>query len=124
MAPPLGYTSIPLAGALLLQASPSFPICSPPPAQVSLIIDEIKNYEGFQETAKVGGRHQACDRPVALSTGPFGDSRKSTLFHNDNLGFHSVTTLMVTSIRTRLVRSVHDGLGDFAIQTGQVDISA
>jgi hypothetical protein len=62
------------------------------------IIDKIKNYEGFQETAEVGGRHQACDRPVALSTGPFSDSRKSTQFHNDNLGRHSVTTLMVTSM--------------------------
>ena len=68
----------------------------------SVIIDEIKKYEGFQETAEVGGRHQACDKPLALSTGPFGDSRKSTRFHNDNLNFHSVTTLMVTSMFPRV----------------------
>ena len=68
----------------------------------SLIIDEIKKYEGFQETAEVGGRHQACDGSVALSAGPFGDSGRSTLFHNDNLSFHSVTTLMVTSMLPRV----------------------
>src|SRR6266852_4543105 len=48
----------------------------------SLIIDEVKKYEGFQETAKIGRRHQTCDRPVILSTGPFDDSGKRTLFHD------------------------------------------
>src|SRR6195256_1458166 len=47
----------------------------------SLIVDEVKEYVWFQETAKVGRRHQACDRPVTLSTGPSGDSRKRTLGH-------------------------------------------
>src|SRR6266852_5724776 len=68
----------------------------------SLIIDEIKKHEGLQEAAKVRGRHQACDRPVALPTGPFGNSRTRTLFHNDILSFHLVTTLMVTSIFPRV----------------------
>lgn len=37
-----------------------------------------------------------------LSTGPFSDSRKRTLFHNDNLSFHFVTTLKATSMFPRV----------------------
>src|SRR3979411_2924983 len=32
----------------------------------SLSVEEVEEYEGFQKTAKVRGRHQACDRPLAL----------------------------------------------------------
>ena len=46
---------------------------------VSLSVEEVKEYEGFQETAKVGRRHQACDGPVTLSAGPSGDVGKRTL---------------------------------------------
>src|SRR5467141_980906 len=45
----------------------------------SLSIEEVKEYEGFQKMAKVRGRHQACDRPVTLSSGAFGDEGKRTL---------------------------------------------
>ena len=46
-----------------------------PGERSTLIIDEVKEHEGFQEPSKVGWRHQACDRSVFLSAGPFGDSR-------------------------------------------------
>jgi hypothetical protein len=48
----------------------------------SLSIDEVKEYEGFQKMAKVGRRHQACDRPVTLSTGASGDAGKQILRHD------------------------------------------
>src|SRR5260370_36683727 len=50
--------------------------------RLSLIVDEVKEYEGFQKTAKVGRGHQACDRPVTLSAGPSGDAGKRTLRHD------------------------------------------
>jgi hypothetical protein len=45
----------------------------------SLSVEEVKEYERFQKTAKVGRRHQACDRHVSLSTGASGDAGKRTL---------------------------------------------
>src|ERR1700730_8983732 len=48
----------------------------------SLIVEEVKKYEGFQKTAKVGRRHQACNWPVTLSTGASGDAGKRTLRHD------------------------------------------
>ena len=42
----------------------------------SLIVDEVKEYEGLQKTAKVGRRHQARDGSVTLSAGPSGDAGK------------------------------------------------
>jgi hypothetical protein len=49
-----------------------------PGERSTLIIDEVKEHEGFQEPSKVGWRHQACDRSVFLSACPFGDSRTGT----------------------------------------------
>jgi len=45
----------------------------------SLSIEEVKEYEGFQEMAKVRRRHQSRDRPVTLSKGASGDTGKRTL---------------------------------------------
>src|SRR5882757_4345989 len=76
---------------------------SPKPVNgVSLIVDEVKEHERFQETSKVGGRHEAGDGSMFLSTSPFGDSGKRTLFHNDSLVFHFVTTLKATSMFPRV----------------------
>jgi hypothetical protein len=48
----------------------------------SLSVEEVKEYERFQKTAKVERRHQACDRPVTLSTGASGDAGNSSLRHD------------------------------------------
>src|SRR5260370_41836492 len=44
----------------------------------SVSIEEVKEYEGFQEMAKVRRRHQARDRPVTLSAGASGDAGRGT----------------------------------------------
>jgi len=49
--------------------------------RISLTVEKVKEYERFQKTAKVGRRHQACDRPVTLSASPAGDARDRTLRH-------------------------------------------
>ena len=49
---------------------------------VSLSVEDVKEYEGFQETAKVGRRHQACDRSVILSAGTSGNAGKRKLRHD------------------------------------------
>src|SRR5258708_19714632 len=36
----------------------------------SLIVDQVEKYEGFQKTAKVGRRHEACDAPLTLPPCP------------------------------------------------------
>jgi hypothetical protein len=47
----------------------------------SLIVDEVKEYKGFQDTAKVGRRHQACDRAMILSTSASVDAGNRILRH-------------------------------------------
>src|SRR5580765_6359927 len=49
---------------------------------VALSVEEVKEYEGLQETAKVGRRHQACDRSVILSTGTSGNAGERILRHD------------------------------------------
>src|SRR3979411_118222 len=55
----------------------------------SLSVEEGEEYEGFQKTAKVRGRHQACDRPLTLSAGASGDAGKRTL-RRDGSGQSSI----------------------------------
>src|SRR5258708_31601141 len=49
----------------------------------SLIVDQVEKHEGFQKTAKVGRRHEACDGRVILSAGPSGDASNGCV-----LGFY------------------------------------
>jgi hypothetical protein len=37
--------------------------------RLSVIVEEVKEYEWFQKLAEVGRRHQARDRPVSLPAG-------------------------------------------------------
>ena len=50
--------------------------------RVSLSLESVKEYEGFQETAKIRGRHQACDGSVILSTGASSDAGRRILLHD------------------------------------------
>src|SRR5258708_24074185 len=56
----------------------------------SLSVEEVKEDEGFQETAKVRRRHQACARPVTLPTGALDDARKGILRHFTSEPFPAV----------------------------------
>src|SRR5712691_3197327 len=73
----------------------------------SLIVDQVEKHEGFQKTAKVGRRHEACDRPVILSAGPSGDASNGCV-----LGFYikhwfGLSKFRCQGLRAALSAAVH-----------------
>jgi hypothetical protein len=46
---------------------------------LSVVVEEVKEYERFQKLAKVGRGHQACDRPVSLPASASDDAGRRAL---------------------------------------------
>src|SRR5260370_15523467 len=65
-----------------------------------LIVDQVEKHEGFQKTAKVGRRHEACDRPVTLAAGLSGDASNGCV-----LVFYIKHWFVLSNLRCQALRA-------------------